>query len=388
MEHTSEDESGTLQRRPFGETLATILGLNRITPYIDRFTTISNLHYGTTLAIIIATLDTFMIENSFAMSRNPDVIAKVGWEWIIHHRIAYCAQLLSALILAAAFLLEWRRRRAGRDLPLLPIKFIITQFIAGSFAFGIYISYNDLTRGNGLYAFLTQATSIVCIFVIRPIALIPLLLGSFAFMAHAAEQAGALSHGTSINLQMLGLILTVSSSIKYYHHMREGTQRERLLHQSYLDALTGLGNLRALCRDMRDMMGQEIAIVVLDLDNFKLFNDVHSHDAGNRALSLLASILRMEFDGTASLYRLHGDEFAIISPAASQEDTLTRARCSREALLRRATQYGLIAEGRPISFSMGTAIGTVSSTDSVDEILHRADTAMYEEKRARHAARN
>lgn len=387
MEHTSEDANAR-QSRPFDEILATLLGLNRITPYIDRSITISNLRYGTTLASVAAILEVLMIRNSLAMSQNPEVIAKVGWEWIIHHGIAYCVQLLSALILVAAFLLARRGERDGRSLPLLPIKIVIAQFIAISLAFGIYISGGDLERGNGLYAFLTQAISIVCIFVIRPVALAPLLLGSFAYMMDTAEQAGALSHGTSINLQMLWLILTISSCIKYYRHMREAAQHERLMDQSYCDALTGLDNLRAFHRDMGQLAGQEVTLVMLDLDDFKLFNDLYGHEAGNRALSLLVSILQMEFDGTASLYRMHGDEFIIVSLASQREDTLMRARCSREVLQRRAVRYGLIADGNPLSFSMGTASGTIDGTDSIEKLMRQADEAMYEEKAARHAARD
>lgn len=388
MEHIFDDEDGLQQRRSFEEIMEDALGLNRITPYIDRFMVISNLRYGTALAAFVAAFEIFMIRNSFIMSRDPDVIAKVGWNWIIHHRIAYFIQLLSALLLVAAFFLERSRRQDGQSTPLLPIKLVIAQFIVVSFAFGIYTSCGDLTRDNGFYSFLTPATSIVCIFVIRPTALIPLLLGSFAFMRYAADQAGALSHGISINLQMLWIGLMISSCIKYYHHVRDGRMRELLIDQSYHDTLTGLANLRALYRDIQGLIGQELMLVVLDLDDFKLYNDLHGHGTGNRVLSLLASILLMEFGDTASLYRMHGDEFAIIAPADAQEATLARIHRSRKILQRRTAQYGLIAEGRPMSFSMGAAIGAVGNADGIKNLLHRADSAMYEEKQARRSGKS
>lgn len=387
MERARDDANGSQRGLTFTESLTIALGLNRVTPYADRLTATSNLRFGMVLALIVIMLEVLMLRNSLSMARNPDVIAKVGWEWIIHHRIAYCVQLLSSLVFVAIFLLERHRRHAGQDLPLIAIKLVVAQFIVISLGFGIYISLGDLTRGNGLYAFLTQVTSVVCIFVVRPVAFGPLLLGSFMFMMHAADQAGALSHGTSINLQMLCLILMVSSCIKYFRHMRDATWREQLINLSYRDMLTGLGNPRAFHRDMRDRRGQEVLLVMLDLDNFKLYNDVHGHDAGNQALSLLSSILLTELGGTASLYRMGGDEFVAVAAADARDDTLTRVERSRETLQHRSTQYGLVAEGHAMSFSMGAVVGAVGSADEVGTLLHRADMAMYEEKQSRHARR-
>lgn len=383
MQHSYYDADGFHQRRSFEEILEDALGFNRITPYMDQFMVTSNLRYGTVLAAGVAAFEAFMIMNSFIMSRDPNVVARMGWDWIIHHRISYGIQMVSALILVASFFVEKHRRRNRQSMHLLPIKLVIAQFIIVSFVFGIYISCVDLTRDNGIYSFLTQATGIVCIFVIRPVALIPLLMGSFAFMREAADQAGALSHGISINLQVLWIVLMIASCIKYYHHVRDDRMRELLLDQSYHDTLTGIANLRAFHRDMQASIGQEIMLVVLDLDDFKLYNDIHGHNAGDRILFLLASILLMEFDDDASPYRMYGDEFAIIAPADAQEDIAARIRRSRETLQRRALQYGLAAGEHPVSFSIGTAVGPVDDADSIRSLLHRADSAMYEEKQAR-----
>jgi|GEM_PF-6608336 len=387
MEHVTKDASSLPQMRAPGKVLATMLGINRTTPYIDRLLTIANLRYGMVLAGITAAAELIMIRNSLAMARIPSAVAKVGEDWIIQHLIAYGIQLLSALILVGAFFLERRMELAEKDPPLLPIKLVVTQFIAISLAFGIYISMGDLSRGNGLYAFLTQVTSIVCIFVIRPVIIAPVLLGSFAFMMHLAEQAGALSHGIAVNFQILWLILMISSGIKYYRHMHDGSVRELLADQSYHDMLTGLPNLRAFYRDMQSMLGEDIVLAVLDLDDFKLHNDIHGHGAGNRLLSLFASILLMEFSGIASLYRMHGDEFVIVAPTKIREDVLARIHQCQTTLQRKALRNGLVIGNRPTSFSSGMASGTIDSAKSINALLHRADNAMYEAKQARQSVR-
>lgn len=383
MEHVTKDASSLPQMRTPGKVLATMLGISRTTPYIDRLLTIANLRYGMVLAGITAAAELIMIRNSLAMARIPSAVAKVGEDWIIQHLIAYGIQLLSALILVGAFFLERRMERAEKDPPLLPIKLVVTQFIAISLAFGIYISMGDLSRGNGLYAFLTQVTSIVCIFVIRPVIIVPVLLGSFAFMMHLAEQAGALSHGIAVNFQILWLILMILSGIKYYRHTHDGSVRELLADQSYHDMLTGLPNLRAFYRDMQSMLGEDIVLAVLDLDDFKLHNDIHGHSTGNRLLSLLASILLMEINDIASLYRMHGDEFVIIAPAKMREDVLVRIHQCQTTLQRKALQNGLVIGNHPTSFSIGMASGTIDNAKSINALLHRADNAMYEAKQER-----
>jgi len=165
----------------------------------------------------------------------------------------------------------------------------------------------------------------------------------------------------------------------------------RLLHEAFHDSLTGLAN-RALFRDRlehaldlfrRDQSGT-LAVLFLDLDNFKGINDRFGHEVGDRVLRTVAQRLRRETRASDTIARFGGDEFAVL---------LERLPTENEALaivnrMRVALSESVECEQRPLalSASIGVAFATVS--DDVDSLLRNADVAMYEAKdggKARHA---
>lgn len=165
----------------------------------------------------------------------------------------------------------------------------------------------------------------------------------------------------------------------------------RLLHEAFHDSLTGLAN-RALFRDRlehalalhRRDAGHQLAVLFLDLDNFKSINDRLGHEAGDRVLCTVASRLRHETRATDTVARFGGDEFAVL---------LERLPTEQEVLsivnrIRIALTEALEFDHRhfALSASIGVALGTIA--DDVDSMLRNADVAMYEAKgagKARHA---
>lgn len=160
--------------------------------------------------------------------------------------------------------------------------------------------------------------------------------------------------------------------------------QERLRHQAYHDALTGLPN-RDLLMDRleqalatRERNGEHLALVFLDVDNFKTINDSLGHGVGDEFLRLLARNFRTACRAQDTVARFGGDEFVY---------SLTRLRNSQEVAdvvhrIQMAVEQPITVEGRPLSASasVGVAISPEDGTDA-SELLRNADAAMYQAKR-------
>jgi diguanylate cyclase (GGDEF)-like protein len=152
----------------------------------------------------------------------------------------------------------------------------------------------------------------------------------------------------------------------------------RLRHEAMHDPLTGLPNRRAfrhrLAREIE--AGERFAVVLCDMDNLKQVNDTRGHEAGDRALEMLASALRSGLRRSDEAYRLGGDEFGIILPGASRLDAERVVRRLRDAV----GQGVLESRGR-IEASFG--IGVLQLGDDAARLVARADEALYSAKRRR-----
>jgi diguanylate cyclase (GGDEF)-like protein len=140
-----------------------------------------------------------------------------------------------------------------------------------------------------------------------------------------------------------------------------------------VDSLTELPNRRQLMADLEvAARGSEPTVLGLfDLDGFKTYNDTFGHSAGDALLTRLGGRLAAAAEPPARAYRLGGDEFCVVAPAAAfdAEVLLTQAAA---ALSERG-------EGFAIGCSHGSAVLTVE-TDEIEEALRLADQRMYQSK--------
>ena len=166
---------------------------------------------------------------------------------------------------------------------------------------------------------------------------------------------------------------------------------ERLAYQAFHDPLTGLAN-RALFRDRvahaleRSMRRpQPVTVLFLDLDNFKAINDSLGHAAGDQLLVTVAERLLHSTRGADSVARLGGDEFAVLLENAHPEvEALTVIE-----RVTRSLQRPIMVEGKEVVTAASIGLASAADGDGPDELLRKADAAMYTAKtQARVATRS
>ena len=155
------------------------------------------------------------------------------------------------------------------------------------------------------------------------------------------------------------------------------------------DALTGLSNrhtmeesfLREINRCVKDE--RPISLIMVDVDNFREFNDKFGHIAGDRVLSAVAAILQRQFRPRDLLVRYGGDEFAVMLPEVDVDLAMTIAERVRQAVSGDTEETGDSLIQIPVNISMGVA--ELQKNSTLQTLLREADAALY---RAKHAGRN
>ena len=162
--------------------------------------------------------------------------------------------------------------------------------------------------------------------------------------------------------------------------------RETLRSQSIHDSLTGLFNRRymeeTLEREVhRAKRGQRpLGIIMLDIDHFKEFNDTFGHDAGDALLTGLSELLIANSRKADLACRYGGEEFILVLPEASLDDTRRRAEQLREL----ANSLTVSHRGQPLG-SVTISLGVAAFPDhgeTGDAIIRASDAALYRAKRA------
>jgi diguanylate cyclase (GGDEF)-like protein len=177
---------------------------------------------------------------------------------------------------------------------------------------------------------------------------------------------------TRARLQALRLF--ANQAIAAIHTAKQSAQ---LRHEATHDSLTGLPNRRAFrSRLEREIAsGTDFALVLCDMDNLKTVNDTRGHDAGDKALQMLADALRGQLRRSDEAYRVGGDEFAVLLPGSSRLDAERVMRRLRETI------PGETPGADPIEASFGIAL--LEPEDDAERVVSRADKALYQAKRRR-----
>lgn len=187
------------------------------------------------------------------------------------------------------------------------------------------------------------------------------------------------------------LLVVLSERVRSHNHVIADSYGElrKFERHATTDALTGLSNRHtmdeAFLREMQRCEQDEepISLIMIDVDNFKKFNDQFGHIAGDRALSAVASVLQHQFRPRDLLVRYGGDEFAVLLPEVDEELALSIADRVRKAVSGETCDGSDSLIQIPIRISMGVA--KLEHGSDLSTLIRAADAALY---RAKHAGRN
>ena len=210
---------------------------------------------------------------------------------------------------------------------------------------------------------------------------------------YVAKAIIAITPGTLIDLATFGgLIIQVSlvegaMAIMLIALSMTGTVRyrreERIARLAARDPLTALYNRRALEVRAGPFFkavdsAQPGALLLIDIDNFKLVNDLHGHVAGDRLLIALSEMIRTVLPERSLAARLGGDEFVILLCGASSERVMELGGLLREQFQQYASKT--VPTPQPVTLSIGANLFDQPPT-SLAALIEQGDVALYQSKR-------
>jgi diguanylate cyclase (GGDEF)-like protein len=164
--------------------------------------------------------------------------------------------------------------------------------------------------------------------------------------------------------------------------VEEARRQAQLL--AWNDDLTGLLNRRRFAevgeRELRlaQRQGTELALVLLDVDDFKRINDQHGHSGGDAVLKAMGRVLPGTLRSTDVAARWGGEEFVLLLPGASGETALQATERVREAI----AQQSIVSAGRVLRWTVSVGVADAAPAETFDALVRRADLAMYRAKSA------
>lgn len=159
---------------------------------------------------------------------------------------------------------------------------------------------------------------------------------------------------------------------------------DHLRYLAHHDALTGLANRARFYEQLQNHLTQQqpLALLYLDLDDFKAINDNFGHHWGDQLLCEVACRLRQNAPADAVVTRMGGDEFTLLLPGQySNESLAVQLRCLKAAM---ALPFDIGGQPLRVSFSLGFALSPQQGVEP-EQLMRQADGAMYRQKHQRQA---
>ena len=204
-----------------------------------------------------------------------------------------------------------------------------------------------------------------------------------------SQIAGALEEKTTFEVNQLSdmseKLHDMQEKVRHLEKQSKAFEKQVQEQQarSYQDALTKLGNRAAFDDYFAKKMVRfhhtpfDLALVVIDLDNFKRINDTYGHTAGDKTLQVIANTLAKEFSQNEFVGRYGGEEFVIIFSNYDQERLVKKLNTIRLKVAKLPFKF----KNNKVSITLSIGATHVKQDDNVHIAFERADTALYQAKK-------
>ena len=151
---------------------------------------------------------------------------------------------------------------------------------------------------------------------------------------------------------------------------------------SRIDALTGLYNRRHMDERLHEelevfkRLNEEFSVMIVDIDDFKIVNDTHGHEVGDKVLKILAESLRVNVREYDIVSRWGGEEFLLLLPGLNEADAYGRA----EKLRKRVQELACTNEEPILCVTVTIGVATIRQNEDISQLINRADVALYQGK--------
>lgn len=292
---------------------------------------------------------------------SPPASRREGWLWSILFVLAMVAVFLSPLVQVELPLLIF-----AFTYPLLAAITVRTgpRGAAAALVLLGLVSIQATATGRGPFAIQDNATAVVDSTALQIVYLDLFLAGAVA----------------------LCLPLAASVTAKQRIERELAAANGTLARLSTTDWLTGLGNRRqfeqTLAADFAQAAraGQDLGLIMIDVDEFKAYNDLYGHQAGDECLRQISALIAAGANGAGGgAARFGGEEFALILPGADRTRLMSVAEGIKADLTAQAIEHAGSATGR-VTVCFGVARRS-DGMNSADDLVGRADAALYRAKR-------
>lgn len=188
----------------------------------------------------------------------------------------------------------------------------------------------------------------------------------------------------ALNYANIIIAFTAVGIISYYFRLASVTLEKELEQLAHTDSLTGLYNRRKMQevleiqQALASRTGLNFALIFVDIDHFKKFNDSHGHYCGDYVLCQVASFLKKNLRQGDALARWGGEEFLIMLPNTKLEGARVIAEKIRKGIAERRFHLA----GHDFSVTLTLGLSEHDDSASLEESLKRADDALYKGKEA------
>lgn len=164
--------------------------------------------------------------------------------------------------------------------------------------------------------------------------------------------------------------------------MRLKLEIEKLEKESHIDPLTKSYNRRVLSKDLQEILhaidnkNLDMHLIIFDADDFKNINDAYGHIAGDKTLIFLSKLLQSSVRKGTRIYRYGGEEFIIIL----NRSTLDETEQITSRIIKEIDESKLLYKGHNIHLTVSAGIASCKNGDTPEEIIERADKALYQAK--------